>query len=115
MKSVALVNATVGRIEAISREGLGCVPQHEDLPARHTDRAESELPRLPRHADHRLRGQRPPVRDGGHRLRQAVAAREVAVVGRIEPEPISAATFGDSGLERLGGAHAVGGTSKAVQ
>ena len=98
------------------RERLREVGEHEDLAAGDPEPLEAELGRLPGRAHHRRAGERPAVGDARRRLRQAVDAREVAVVGRVQPEPIADTTGCNGGFD-LGagiGGHG-GGMSKAVQ
>jgi hypothetical protein len=74
--------------------------QHEHLAARDSDRAEAERSRLTDGLEHRRRIERTAIRDARVRLGQAVGAGQIAVVGRIEPEPVAHAPIGDGTGER---------------
>ena len=97
-------------------ERVGEIREHEHLAACDPDRCEAQLFRFTHHAHHHLLRQRSPCVDPRRGLRQAVRALEVAVVGRVQPEPIAHPPLGCRGCdcvfhESIPG----GGMAKAVQ
>ncbi len=94
-------------------QGLGKPREHERLATGDPDVGEAELLRLLDRAEHRLAAEGAPVGDARRRLGQAVDAGEVAVVGRVEPEPIADPALGNGTLELV--PHTGGGMSRAVQ
>ena len=114
VKSVAFVSVTVGRIRDSSTSvsaNHGSMKTSPPVIPTHV-KPSSSASRTARSIA--SRGERPPVRDARRRLGQAVDAREVAVVGRVEPEAVADPAL-PTAVSSASLISAGGGMSKAVQ
>ena len=100
-------------------ERLGEPREHEDLAARDTAAGEPEVAGGGDGVEHRLGRERSPARDPGRAFGEAVDAGQVAVIRRVEPEPVAHPALADRALDLLADrAHPSapgGGMSNAVQ